>query len=262
MSILVSCDACGKELRAKDEAAGKQAKCPNCKAIIQIPHPEEVVDAEADDYGDTLPSAPQDDFGDDRQPCPACGEMISSTARKCRYCDEDLLGASPKKKKSSRSGRSSRRSRGGCPTADLGKRFLGAFVDGFAGLLFVGPGYGVLIASGVNDRGGGDESLAMIGLGLIVLGVLALLGAQLYLLVARSQSIGKWMVNTQIWDYETNEPAGFVKTFVLRSFVNGLIGAIPCIGPIYSLVDICVIFGEEHRCLHDQIAGTYVVDIS
>ena len=266
MSILVSCDECGKELRAKDEAAGKQAKCPNCKAIIQIPHPQEPVDAEEDDYGAglPLPSTPSDDFGDDRQPCPACGEMIASTARKCRYCEE-VLGDSPSKKKkmSSRSGRSSRSRQGGA-TADLGKRFLGAMADGFAFLLFMGPGYGILIAAaeGGNNGRGGDESMMMVGVGLLLLGGLALLGLQLYLLIARSQSIGKWLVNTQIWDYETNEPAGFVKIFLLRGVVNGLIGAIPCIGPIYSLVDICVIFGEEHRCLHDQIAGTYVVDIS
>lgn len=263
MSILVSCDACGKELRAKDEAAGKQAKCPSCKAIIQIPHAADPLDAEEDDYGAGLPSPPADDSGDNRQPCPACGEMIASTARKCRHCDEVLIDSPLKKKKSksSRSGRSSRRREGGCPTADLGKRFLGAMADGFAFFLFVGPGYGVIIASGV-DNGQGDESMAMIGVLLLVLGVLALIGLQLYLLIARSQSIGKWLLNTQIWDYETNEPAGFVKTFLLRGVVNGLISAIPCIGSIYSLVDICVIFGEEHRCLHDQIAGTYVVDIS
>lgn len=123
----------------------------------------------------------------------------------------------------------------------------------------MGPGFGMVIAS---RGGGGDESMAMIGLGLLMLGVLLTLATQLYLLISRSQSIGKWLVGTQVWDYETNEPAGFVKIFLLRGFVNGLIGAIPYIGPIYSLVDILVIFGEEHRCLHDQIAGTYVVDIS
>ncbi len=261
MSILVNCSACGRELRAKDEAAGKRAKCPDCKAIIQIPHAEEVEDAEADDYGDTLPSDPADDYDDDLQPCPACGEMIASTSRQCRHCDEVLIDTPSKMKKSGRSRRSSRRREGGGVTADLGKRFLGAFIDGFAGLLFLGPGYGMVIASGAGNRGG-DESMAMIGVGLVVLGGLALLATQLYLIIARSQSIGKWLIGTQVWDYETNEPAGFVKIFLLRGFVNGLIGAIPCIGPIYSLVDILVIFGEERRCLHDQIAGTYVVDIS
>ena len=69
-------------------------------------------------------------------------------------------------------------------------------------------------------------------------------------------------MKTQILDYETNEPAGFVKSFLLRMLVNRLIGGIPCVGPIYTIVDILFIFGEERRCLHDQLAGTYVVDIS
>ncbi|MCL4296805.1 MAG: hypothetical protein KJ077_13795 [Anaerolineae bacterium] len=27
-----------------------------------------------------------------------------------------------------------------------------------------------------------------------------------------------------------------------------------------SLVDILFIFGQEHRCLHDQLAGTWVIN--
>ncbi len=261
MSILVSCDTCGKELRAKDEAAGKQAKCPNCQAIIQIPHADEYADDAVEDADDTRSRAPQDEFGDDRQPCPACGEMIASTARKCRYCDEilDTFG----KKKSHRSGRAFRRQEGDYPTADLGKRFLGAFVDGLMGGLFIGPGYGMFIASGIdNPQRRVDESMAMIGLLLLMLGGLTLLAIQCYLLATRSQSIGKWLVNTQIMDYETHQPAGFVKAFWLRGVVNQLICGIPCLGAIYALIDIFAIFSEERRCLHDQIAGTYVVDIS
>ena len=38
MPIEVSC-GCGKRLRAKDELAGKRAKCPGCGTILQIPQP-------------------------------------------------------------------------------------------------------------------------------------------------------------------------------------------------------------------------------
>jgi uncharacterized RDD family membrane protein YckC/predicted RNA-binding Zn-ribbon protein involved in translation (DUF1610 family) len=258
MSILVSCDACGKELRAKDEAAGKQAKCPNCKAIIRIPHAEEFADAE--EYGDTQPSPPVDDFGDDRQPCPACGEMIASTARKCRHCDEVLMDSplTKSKKKPSRSGRSSRRRAGRYPPADRGKRFLGAFADGFAYCLLMVPGF---VMMGAFGDGNGQDNDAMAGIGLILfwLGGLTAIALNIFFLVTRSQSIGKWLVNTQMMDYETHEPAGFWKTFIIRGFVNGVIGLFV---PFYGLIDVLFIFGEEHRCVHDQIAGTYVVDIS
>ena len=137
-----------------------------------------------------------------------------------------------------------------------------ALADGFVGLVFLIPGFGLVMAGG-GEQGLDQESpLAIAGVVLCIVGILALFGLQLYLLATRSQSIGKYLVKTQIYDYETDAPASFTKCFLMRVLVNGFIGALPCIGGIYSLVDILFIFGEEHRCLHDQIAGTYVVDIS
>jgi uncharacterized RDD family membrane protein YckC len=95
-----------------------------------------------------------------------------------------------------------------------------------------------------------------------MLGVLALLIIQLVLLAKRSQTLGKYVMKTQIMDFQTHQPANFVKSFLMRALVNGLIGAIPLVGPIYSLVDIFFIFRQDRRCIHDLMAGTYVADIS
>jgi hypothetical protein len=38
MPIEFACTQCGKQLRTPDETAGRQAKCPQCGAIMQIPH--------------------------------------------------------------------------------------------------------------------------------------------------------------------------------------------------------------------------------
>ena len=46
MAISVSC-ACGKRLGAPDEMAGKQAKCPACKAVVMLPDLLEVLEDEA-----------------------------------------------------------------------------------------------------------------------------------------------------------------------------------------------------------------------
>jgi uncharacterized RDD family membrane protein YckC len=144
--------------------------------------------------------------------------------------------------------------------ADLGKRFLGALVDGLSGTIFVGPGYGLMIAGSIGQNEPG--ALALIGMALIGIGALALLGINLYLLYTRSQSIGKYLLKTQIVNFETGERADFVSCFLLRGLLNGLIGAIPCVGGIYSIVDICFIFRQDRRCIHDLLAKTQVVDIS
>ena len=147
--------------------------------------------------------------------------------------------------------------------ADLGKRFLGALVDGLVGIVFVGPGYGIMIAGAVPaDQNNGPGPLVYVGLLMILVGGLALLGTQIYLAATRGQSIGKYLLKTQIVDFETGVRANFVQCFLLRSVVNALIGAVPCVGGIYSLVDICFIFREDKRCIHDLLAKTCVIDIS
>ena len=153
------------------------------------------------------------------------------------------------------------------PLADLGKPFLGALIDGISGMVFVGPGYLMAVFSGLSvSNGGGQQNppgpLLFVGVGLALLGFVALLGLNIYLLVTRSQSLGKYVVKTQIVNVETGERADFVSSFLMRAVVNGIISSIPCIGAIYSLVDICFIFREDRRCIHDLIAKTMVVDIS
>jgi uncharacterized RDD family membrane protein YckC len=152
------------------------------------------------------------------------------------------------------------------PLATLGKRFVGAMLDGIVSFAIVLPG---VIAIGVEAAQQGPNSetpemgaMGLLGIAWIGLGSLAIIGLQLYLLITRSQTIGKYLISTQIVDYQTGEPAGFLKAFVLRIFVSGLIGAIPFVGWIYSIANILFIFGAERRCLHDLIAGTSVVDIS
>lgn len=147
--------------------------------------------------------------------------------------------------------------------ADLGKRFLGALVDGIVGIVFIGPGYAIMLVGSVLSEGAGQTSpLVFVGGALAFFGFLALLGTQIYLAATRAQSIGKYFLKTQIVDFNTGTRANFVQCFLIRSLVNGVIGAVPCIGAIYGIVDICFIFREDKRCIHDLLAKTCVIDIS
>jgi len=152
------------------------------------------------------------------------------------------------------------------PLATLWKRFAGAMLDGLVAFGAMLPGFIPLAISMAqqdpNSQAPDLDTMGIVGIIWILVIVLVLAILQIYLLVTRSQTIGKYLVNTQIVEFETGVPAGFMKTFVLRSFVSGLIGAIPFVGFIYPLVDILFIFRADRRCIHDLIAGTNVVDIS
>lgn len=49
MPIPFSCQSCGRNLRVKDELAGNQIYCPDCKSILTVPSPTEDVFARRDD---------------------------------------------------------------------------------------------------------------------------------------------------------------------------------------------------------------------
>lgn len=91
-------------------------------------------------------------------------------------------------------------------------------------------------------------------------GALAFVIYQLVMLYRHGQTLGKKLVGIRIVRSDGSR-AGFGRMFGLRYFVPGLIGSIPVVGPIFSLVDILFIFGQEKRCLHDMIADTVVVDV-
>jgi len=250
-------------LRARDSAAGKWAKCPGCGDPIEIPL-SQTADDEADPYGfdddgyedGGYDDEPEDDGWDSAgsaqesvgtRSCPACSETIKSAAVKCRFCgeviDPKLLG---RQRKSSSTGRT---------LATPGSRLAAVLLDGLIPMPLV-----IVLFVGIALL---DGNLEVIGISLIGLSVILSLALGIYQLVIISrdgQSIGKRIMKIRIVKYEDNSNPGFVHAVLLRAFVNGLIGGIPLVGPLYALADPLFIFGEEHRCLHDLIASTKVVE--
>ena len=139
-------------------------------------------------------------------------------------------------------------------------RLGSAILDGIISSFLMLPGFGIMLAAGFLSRPHQPNTpLLIAGFCALGLGFAIILGIQIYLLSTRGQTIGKKLLGLRIVRIEDGSNPGFVKAFLLRAFVNGLIGAVPGVGPVYSLVDLCFIFRDDRRCIHDLIAGTVVV---
>jgi len=139
-------------------------------------------------------------------------------------------------------------------------RLGAAILDSIIGGLFVAPGMLMLLMAGVlSTPDSPNPALLLAGFITMGLAFILLLGIQIYLLVTRGQTLGKKFLGIKIVTFDTETNPGFVKVFLLRLFVNGLIGAVPFLGFFYCLADILFIFREDRRCIHDLIAGTKVV---
>jgi uncharacterized RDD family membrane protein YckC len=142
--------------------------------------------------------------------------------------------------------------------ADRGTRLGASFIEGFVFLLAASPMIIAIIASEASSDGTPAEmNFMLLGLGLVL--VLGVAIYQLVMLATRGQSIGKRLPGIRIVTHPDGANPGGVKTIIMRGFVPGIISNIPILGPIFSLVNICFIFREDRRCIHDLIAGTKVV---
>lgn len=146
------------------------------------------------------------------------------------------------------------RTTGSSTLASLGQRLL-------ANILNVAVVVALCIPLGVGAALTDKQESAVIG-GLVCaaagIALFGLLAYNIYLLAVRGQSLGKKWVGIKIVNFDTQGDAGFVKAVLLRGIVNGLISSFI---PFYGLVDICFIFREDRRCIHDLIAGTTVVQV-
>jgi uncharacterized RDD family membrane protein YckC len=142
------------------------------------------------------------------------------------------------------------------------KRFLALIIDNVAMFLSLIPGIATMIGglAMADPRSGSDAPVIFIfgGIGLMFLGMLVTAGIQIYLLAVSSQSIGKYFLKMQIIDFNTHQPSPFVQCFLLRSVVGvALLGQVP----FYTFIDACFIFRDDHRCIHDLIGNSIVIDL-
>lgn len=104
-------------------------------------------------------------------------------------------------------------------------------------------------------QGGGQ---ILLSLGFLVVGFAIFLLLQGYPLSRYGQTWAKRWLGIRIVDEQGHKPE-FVRLVLLRYGVVQLAGLVPCLGPLFGLVDPLCIFRDDRRCLHDLMAGTRVV---
>jgi len=113
----------------------------------------------------------------------------------------------------------------------------------------------VLSISGVAVHSTLVSSASTIVVGLI--GFAVFLGINWKSLNATGQTIGKKVAKTRIVTLQDEKP--IIADLIKRYAFYNLVGIIPFVGWIVSLVNVLYVFKSDRRCIHDIVAKTKVV---
>lgn len=149
--------------------------------------------------------------------------------------------------------------------ADRGARLLAVLIDQVFVFIVCLPGIGllfsVILQAMLNDGEMDDVSPArrLAGGLLIFVGLIIVATIQIWMLSTRGQTLGKRLMSIRVVLLANNANPGFVGAVLMRVVIPMILGAVPVVGAIFSLVDVCFIFRDDRRCVHDLIAGTKVI---
>jgi uncharacterized RDD family membrane protein YckC len=143
--------------------------------------------------------------------------------------------------------------------ADRGTRLAAKMLDGliFGGALIV-PIIILIAAIATRERSHSGTAFLIAGIALTAAVALGMLGWNLVWLHRYGQTIAKRICKVRIVRGD-GDRASLGRLVGLRFCLPWVIGWIPFLGPLFGITDICFIFREDRRCLHDLIADTMVV---
>ncbi len=123
-------------------------------------------------------------------------------------------------------------------------------------LIFVVPVVVVMTFVGSHVLAGNSASRGL--LALVGFFALAVVIVNLVFVFRSQQTIGKKICRIKVVRTDGSRCNPW-RIILLRGCLTSLLGQIPLIGPLFSLIDALLIFGNDHRCIHDHFAGTIVV---
>jgi uncharacterized RDD family membrane protein YckC/DNA-directed RNA polymerase subunit RPC12/RpoP len=135
-------------------------------------------------------------------------------------------------------------------------RLAASIVDGLVMMVFALPLYFILFTRYPGSIFDAGDTFRILWIGIPSL--LFFIGVNSYFWATRGQSVGKMALAIRIVQID-GRPATWGRIVGLRVMPIQLIGWIPFLGGVISLVDILMIFRSNRRCLHDEIARTKVV---
>jgi uncharacterized RDD family membrane protein YckC len=134
-------------------------------------------------------------------------------------------------------------------------RLGAAILDGLIMTVIIAP---LMIFTGYySDISQGIQPSYLEQLGYSLVGIVAFMLINFSFLLNQGQTIGKKIVGIKIVGLNVEKLN--VAIIGKRYGFYFLVGQIPMVGGIISLVNILFIFGKEQRCLHDLVAETKVV---
>jgi uncharacterized RDD family membrane protein YckC len=146
----------------------------------------------------------------------------------------------------------------GIVPADRGTRLGAVLLDSvIAGAMIMLPtGIAMAVALPMASTQQGNAAIVMLVVALLVfVAGFGVWGWLTFKFVNENgQTIAKKIIGIKVVRAD-GSPASLGRIFWLRNVVNVLLGVIP----LYNLVEVLFIFGDERQCLHDKIADTIVV---
>jgi uncharacterized RDD family membrane protein YckC len=141
--------------------------------------------------------------------------------------------------------------------ADRGTRLAATLLDGLSIVVVMLPVFFALPFMSTGNQPGLDQAM---GIGFALAGLLALglIAWNCVLLERNGQTLAKKLLGIRVVRRDGSH-CGLARIFFARYLPIAVLGAIPFVGGLVSLADALLIFRDDRRCLHDEIADTIVV---
>lgn len=233
------CNRCWHSNYVTADHSGTQSECSHCHAVVEVP---EVTEERLQRALDHLARVAEGMSSD---------ESVGMSAAGCGLDAENPYAVE--------SNATPLNAYEGFATAGLWSRLFASIIDGIAVTVSIVAGFLALYyasLNGVTAQIRPIDEMSWQQLSLLFGPISALHLLQWGLLSVRGQTIGKFVCLIRVVTL-SGRRAGFFRAVLIRDVTSNIFRSVI---PFFGLIDVLFIFGSSHRCVHDYMAGTKVVN--